>query len=548
MHRRGLMVALAAIALLGQPSEVRAQQDCISLGSGEVAGYYNTVIVRAANLRCGDLFVRADSAMLYQQARQYQLFGRVKIDNPDISLRARNAQYDAQGGVINAQGAVDLLRKQDSTRITNGENLVLYRAGSPGRTEDALTVSGGRPHAVLRPRRAEGATPESAAQAPYQVDADRIDVMGQDQFQATGNVQIRRGDLDAASDEVFYQGISGTLRLTGSARLNTEKYDLAGGVIVVTMAGDEISQVISQRNAQLTGDIEVKAGFIQLDLVGGALDELTAGPDPNAVQPARPEAGGAPPGTPARASADTARATATSEDLSLLGTQLIIDVEGDRVKRVDAIGRARMVSFASDSLNAPDTPEIVRRDWMEGDSIVALFASADSAAAGGDSILSVPPPRMPGDSAVAADSAAAKRPRLELLEARGNARALYRLAPADTTGAADPTCAQPGRFAVHYVLGNSITISMGADGVVKGMEVVGQVAGEHLEPPACRAASPSAPATPPAGAAPGSGAPSPQPPLPSGTPPPPGPAGQPANDRRSLQPPSREPEPTPDSR
>jgi hypothetical protein len=105
-----------------------------------------------------------------------------------------------------------------------------------------------------------------------------------------------------------------------------------------------------------------------------------------------------------------------------------------------------------------------------------------------------------------------------MLFARVNARALVRMPAADTTNASDPACDVPGRFAVHYVIGDSITIRL-AEGTVEDMEVIGQVEGHHWEPPACASApAPDTlppPSTPPAAgrARPNSGAP--PPPLPS---------------------------------
>ena len=135
--------------------------------------------------------------------------------------------------------------------------------------------------------------------------------------------------------------------------------------------------------------------------------------------------------------------------------------------------------------------------------------------------------------AAAADSAAAPEQRLEQLVANGHARALYRLPASDTTAATDPACNGPGRFAVHYVLGKTIVVTM-KEGVVDQMEVTGQVAGEHLEPPPCRAAPPAAE---PSGAAPGGASGAPMAPLPGAPPPspPPGQRERPSNPRE-LQP------------
>ena len=42
--------------------------------------------------------------------------------------------------------------------------------------------------------------------------------------------------------------------------------------------------------------------------------------------------------------------------------------------------------------------------------------------------------------------------------------------------------AEGGRFAVHYVVGDAITILLNEDGEAERMEVMGQTRGIHLEP------------------------------------------------------------------
>jgi hypothetical protein len=225
------------------------------------------------------------------------------------------------------------------------------------------------------------------------------------------------------------------------------------------------------------------------------------------------------------------------------GERLVFELSNDQPESVQATGRALMLTSGGDSLNAPDTPEIARRDRLEGDSILAVFSTPEELESPAGS---APPPAAdplpPADpaqppsadsvSAPAVDPAAraavpdslapdgVDRPRaqLQFLVARGNARALYRMPPGDTTNASDPACSRPGRFAIHLVVGDTITISM-RDGTVEEMQVIGQVSGTHLEPPECTPAAAS-----PAGT-PGDPAVEPAPPLPGGgAAPPPGPA------------------------
>ena len=51
------------------------------------------------------------------------------------------------------------------------------------------------------------------------------------------------------------------------------------------------------------------------------------------------------------------------------------------------------------------------------------------------------------------------------------------MAPTDSTLAG-----QPGRFAIHYVIGDEITILLNPEGEAEKMEVVGETRGIHLEP------------------------------------------------------------------
>ena len=54
---------------------------------------------------------------------------------------------------------------------------------------------------------------------------------------------------------------------------------------------------------------------------------------------------------------------------------------------------------------------------------------------------------------------------------------MYRMAPSDSTVAKEP-----GRLAIHYVVGSEITIRLNEEGEAEQMEVTGQTRGIHLEP------------------------------------------------------------------
>jgi len=138
---------------------------------------------------------------------------------------------------------------------------------------------------------------------------------------------------------------------------------------------------------------------------------------------------------------------------------------------VVAMGNARGESAGIDSLNGPDTPQLISRDWLEGDTIVAIFG------VGGDSLSATDEPLPDRDRDVEAVDTTETDYRLERLVARVGARSMYRMAASDST-----VVAQEGQFAIHYVIGDEITILLSETGEAERMEVIGQTRGIHLEP------------------------------------------------------------------
>jgi len=500
-----LFFAFALTCLLGAPAAVGAQQACEFLpGTRDISGYTDfdgTVITSISNPRMvcegGSLRVAADSAVLYDQSQIYQLFGNVDFANPDIDLRADNAQYDAASGRITSQGSVRAVRREDGASIS-GEDLLYIQAG-PQRAEAELTVTGGRPRAEFPPGAAGGAPPDPD-DVPWVIDADRIVIQGKD-FRAGGRVEIRRGDLEAFGEEVETYGRGEQLVLRRDARLHSEEYDLRGQMILLQMPGNEVREVVSRGQASLEGErMSLRSPVIWFSMIDGTVEQLVAGRGDFATTPEGVD-----------------RPTAIGADFNVVGDSLEIAAPGGALTSVLAMGSAHAKTTAGSATNADDTPDVVRSDWIEGDTILALFAPADpveppyftpidprdpdAVAADPDAVGVDPdvPVAGPDDASPNATADPNGEYRLESLQARVDARALYRMAPADTTDTAGAEPA-PGHFAVHYVTGDEITVYM-TDGAVTSMEVVGQTRGLHLEPPAAP--------LPPAGVNPGG----PTPPL-----------------------------------
>jgi len=286
---------------------------------------------------------------------------------------------------------------------------------------------------------------------PYRVEANRIFLQGDQYFTASGDVVITRDSLQAYGDSAEYDQAGARMDLVGSARVEGSGYDLSGRKVELTMPGGRMRSVRALHQAQLVGeDLHMRAPVIEIFLSDGEMDRLVA----VALRP--PEAtGGAPPAEPD--SADLARPVAEARDFVLTADSVDVRTPGQVLDRIFATGDARGESTARDSLNVESLPPVARKDWLEGDTVVATFVRA------------APRPGVPADSA-------RQDYNLDSLVAHGAARSLYRLPPSDST--ARPGIDPP---AVSYVTGSKITIVMnGAE--VDRMEVEGPTAGWQLEP------------------------------------------------------------------
>lgn len=496
--------------------------------------------------------IRADSVVQYTRDDVRQLFGDVRIDGPESTLRADRVDEFGAVGRIRAWNDVVVFDSAQGTRIV-GDTLSLLRGEGAG-DDDRMTVWGEDPSAVVRLRESaavEGADsalapgleaaddttrapdslrvsgeeeelPERAGSAsaappsPDTVFADRLHLEGRRAFRAGGAVRILREGFHAFSDSLEYLRGGGEMTLLGAPRIEGDAFELTGRTIQLVLGEEGVRFVRSRGDARLTGEeLLLTAPEVRVFLSDGEMDRLVAvrGEEGAEAGEAPDEPASEDPGVPGDSVAAPPRPVARAEEFVLRADSIEALAPGRALERVFAAGRARGESLGRDSLNTDATPEIARRDWIEGDSVVAFFVSADT---------TVPAPA--GTPARGEEGRA--RSRLDRLVARGNARSLYRLvqrggtgAEGDTVGTGaveaegaaegerrDTAAAAPGagalpdslavgpgapeadaggtpgrRIALHYVTGREITIVLWR-GQVEHMEVVGQTQGLYLEP------------------------------------------------------------------
>jgi lipopolysaccharide export system protein LptA len=414
----------------------------------------------------------ADSAVAYSNQNMSQLIGAVRYRDRTRELRAREARYFTEVGRLQAQGNVRVTNTDDGTVIENGD--LVYLRVTDFRDAEEMTVTTGpdgiRPRAQVRPARSDS-VPDAEPGPPYTIEGDRILLRGSASFTSTGDVRIERDSLLAFGDSAEYQESSEELVLVGSGRVESGAYTLVGRTITIGTAAGDTSEIHARRDALLTGDdIVVNAPHITLHVANGAVERLVAVPLLLADGPP-PDSAVASETASADSAAAAARPVALAESFELTADSLELIAPADVVERIVAVGDARSMSRARDSLNVESLPDIARTDWLEGDTVVITLKQVADTTLGGA-----------GDTEYEVDR----------IVARVRARSLYRLPPEDSTAA--PGVDPP---AVHYVIGDEITLVM-LDGEVQSMEVVGQTRGVHLEP---LRAPPDSLATPPDSAA-----------------------------------------------
>jgi hypothetical protein len=461
----GVARILVLVAACGIVSviDAGAQQGCEFVeGSGNLRTIDSSsgpvTYVSTPNLVCPDgVRIRADSAASYQSSNYVQLLGNVRFEDPDRRLTTQTAEYFTAVGRLQARGSSELVQKRDSSAV-RGEEMIYERAG-PDRARSQLDVRGGRPTAYLymSADSVEVRTGGQTSRVPYDVAADRILLEGDSLFRAMGRVEIYRNDLQAFGDSAEYDQTAGSLRLMANALMILNGRELKAEVITAAVPGDVVEEVEARHNAVLTAEgLRLQGPLVRVFFTDGVMERLVAVPITRGV--VVPDS--LPPVESPSTEANRSRPMGVADDFEIVADSLDMLVPGEVLDRINATGSARAESATRDSLNTPDTPPFARTDWMEGDTIIAMFTRGAQNSVSG----------------VAAPDSVREQYRLERLMAVGEARSFYRSEPNDSTR--DRGDRRP---AVHYVTAAAITLELD-NGAIAKMDVRGQLEGIHAEP------------------------------------------------------------------
>ncbi len=327
----------------------------------------------------------------------------------------------------------------------------------------------------IEPAEVEAMEPEPppGPPTPFDVDADLIRLVGDRLFQARGRVEVRRDSLLSYGDSMEYQQDVGTLTLFRNARLlspdaeSGDTLDVRGDTIDMRLPSNRIDELEARGHAQLVTDaVDMKGPILRIFFAQEELDRIVSVMGAHAEEveeepPPQPAAQELEDSLEAEMEDPFARPQATAEDFFLTGDSIEVKTPGGELESVFASGHAHGVSNVRDSLNAEDAPELIRHDWIEGQTITATFVTSQS-----DSTI---PPAVTVEGNES-------RYRLDKLVAQGAARSFYRSAPDSTS---TPGGGQ-GPLELNYVLGDEIRLFM-KDGEVDRMEV-DNATGAYFQP------------------------------------------------------------------
>ncbi len=555
--RRLLVLVLCAVAW--PQSALHAQQEPVARDCEIVDGEDLQVVGRGsprervilrgnAHIRCaGGVELRADTAVSHTLTGHREFIGHVFYEDTVKSLTADRVDYEHEQARLVAVGNVVLTDIKAGSVVT-GTELEYYRATEE--RPEPRTVVRGRPHATLyeSPETQDDAAtpipvaapPADSAAEPFEIDADEMEIFGEQHFRATGRVEIVRGSTTGFGDAAEFDQVAQRLILEGDAIVEGEAFSLAGDWIRAFLDGDDLREVLARQDAVLLSeDLRIDAPELQVffqegevhrlvavrmladssevdepapmaeegaivataDSLGNAAEAMAPGDDEivvlagdstatviDSVLVAADSAEVAPPPPPSRRTVGP-QPRATASDFWIMADSIDAIAPGQQLERVIAVGNAYGERTA-DSLDVK-VPELIARDWLRGDTITGYFATVPVADSASTSDTDDERPRA--KAALSTDAA----PTTDIApvddgdsvadgEAAETRTTLERLVAVGPEGRAQSLyrIREDGEEAtpsVNFLIANQITLLL-RDGEVTNVEALGPIKGVHLQP------------------------------------------------------------------
>jgi len=358
-----------------------------------------------------DITIRADSAESYEINDLHILIGRVRYREPRYAIDADRVTYFRVEERLLFQGNVHAVMPGNGATM-DGPQMEYFRP-AVGLRDRARVVAVMRPKLTYIEKDSTGAD-----QPPIDVYGNTIIGEGDSTFHAVGQVRLERTDVLATGDSAVLDANRQFARLLKSPVIQSkgdQPFVLKGRVIDLFGAAKQVDRVLAIDSANaVSADMNLTADTIDLRTRGNRLQRAFA--------------------------FGTTGAHAITADRDVVADSLDIVMPDQRIRELRAVGKAYAESD-------PDTTRIVtdERDWMRGDTLIAVF-----------------------DSAVA-DTA---QPRLRELFASHEASAYYQI-PSDSANRSRP--------GINYITGRVIRLTF-ENGEVRDVSVTDKVSGVYLAP------------------------------------------------------------------
>jgi hypothetical protein len=358
--------------------------------------------------------MQSDSVAAYG-GNVVQFIGRVKYRDSTLTMDADRGTYHKSRERWEARGRVTTRNLTTGSTLT-GPSLDYLRVVKGVR--DTLEMyATGRPKIQYFPTDSGGQAAE-----PYVIVGDRVRFKGDDRIFAGGKVTVDRSDFSSRSDSLRLDTGAGSDGALVGGRpvlrgLGADSFSITGNRIDLKLDRRDLTYLLAKGNSRaISKEWDLVADTIALDVNRQKLEQTLAW-------------------------GDSVRPSATSPSYAMKADSLALDTPGQKLREVRGFGKA----WLGGTVHQP-TKE---RDWMRGDTIVARFASRDSAGA--------------------------QRAALTRIDARKAAQSYH----------IEPNRQSPARPSINYARGDAITVTMkdslAAGGGVDRVDIRGQVDGIQLE-------------------------------------------------------------------
>lgn len=288
--------------------------------------------------------IEADSAESYEANDLHILIGRVRYREPRYAIDADRVTYFRIEERLLFQGNVHAVMPANGASL-DGPQLEYFRP-AVGLRDRARIVAIMRPKLTYVEKDSTGKD-----QPPVDVHANTIIGEGDSTFHAVGQVRLERTDVLATGDSAVLDANHQFARLLRAPVIESKgdrPFVLKGRVIDLFGSAKQVDRVLAIDSANaVSADMNLTADTIDLRTRNNRLQRAFA--------------------------FGTTGAHAVTADRDVVADSLDIVMPDQRIRELRAVGTAYAESD-------PDTTRIVsdERDWMRGDTLIAVFDSTVS--------------------------------------------------------------------------------------------------------------------------------------------------------------------------